>query len=113
MVAPCGTVCTECAIYRAAQDPKAAECLAREWRAGGLPNARADWFRCQGCHGDPACLWTEDCRIRRCCVEEKRLTDCSHCEQFPCQTILGFEADGEVHHRAAVANLRRMRELRA
>jgi len=108
MTAPCGIVCEECAIYKAASDREAAEALAQEWRDGGRKDAKADWFTCQGCHGPAELVWSGDCKIRQCCLVERRLDNCSDCGDFPCERIIEFENDGYDHHRAAVANLCRM-----
>ena len=64
---------------------------------------------CDGCHADSDHLWSPKCRIRLCCKLERRLTNCSLCMDFPCQTILDFESDKWDHHTAAVTRLRGMR----
>ena len=66
--------------------------------------------QCDGCHADSDHLWHADCGIRVCCKFEKKLTNCSLCETFPCQTVLDFEKDKWDHHTAGV---KRLRELRA
>ena len=108
MISACGLVCTECPIYRAAGDAEFAEELAQGWREGGHAEAKAEWFRCRGCHGPDELVWTEDCKIRACCKGEKGLANCSWCGEFPCALIVEFENDGHAHHRAAVKRLREM-----
>lgn len=107
-MAPCGIICGDCDIFHAAQDAVAAERLAEGWRAGGLPNAKAEWFRCQGCRGDRTLLWTEDCRIRACCMGERGLASCAECADFPCQPYLEWAGQGE-GHAAAFERLRQLR----
>ena len=80
-LAPCGLVCDTCSEY--------------------LGN-------CDGCHADSVHLWDADCPIRTCCKFEKKLSNCSLCEEFPCNTILEFESDQWDHHTTAVAKLRQM-----
>ena len=109
LLAPCGIICTDCAIYKAAKDKEMAEKLAERWRSAGHKNATPDRFECRGCFGNEKFLWTDDCRIRKCCLKIKRLNNCSLCDEFPCELISKFENDPFPHHKNAVANLRRIR----
>jgi hypothetical protein len=109
MTAPCGIDCTGCPIRRAAGDPDYAEKLAQEWRKEGHSDAVAGWFTCQGCHGDDSLVWGDDCRIRQCCIHQKKLDNCSFCNEFPCNLIRDFESDEHDHHTLAVANMRSLR----
>lgn len=61
---------------------------------------------CGGCHAENGPLWCADCRIRVCCKYERKLSNCSECDGFPCERILAFEADKWEHHTAAVQRLR-------
>jgi hypothetical protein len=65
---------------------------------------------CDGCHAQSDHLWCSDCKIRVCCLFDKKLDNCSLCGEFPCQAILAFESDKWVHHRKAVKRLREMRQ---
>jgi len=105
-IAACGMDCVVCPIRRAANDRDFAEKLAEDWRKNGFPKAEADWFKCQGCHGLKSLVWTEDCKMRKCCIEEKKLKNCSYCEKFPCELIIEFKNDGNPNHKAAVERLR-------
>jgi len=109
MLAPCGLVCTDCCVYKAAQDQKKAEELAVQWQQQGCPDAKPEWFKCRGCKGEDKYVWGDDCEIRNCCLKTKKLDNCSLCDSFPCEYILNFENDGLEHHKAAITNLRRMR----
>ncbi len=106
-LAPCGLDCAACAIFQAARDPAAAGELAAKWRQNGFPNAEPGWFRCEGCHGDHALRWSEDCRIALCC-EERRLASCSECPEFLCPPLQAWASKGE-HHRDALARLYALR----
>ena len=110
MIAPCGIICTDCSIYQAALDRQKAEELTRRWQEQGRKDARPEWFKCKGCHGDDELVWSEDCKIRECCKKDRKLENCSLCGQFPCDLILEFENDAYAHHKAAVARLRSMRD---
>ena len=100
--APCGLDCAACDIFQAARDPAAAERLAAAWRSWN-PEAKPEWFRCQGCKGDPAVRWCEDCRLAACC-SEKQLQDCSLCADFPCPTYHDWIGP-YAHHQAAFERL--------
>ena len=109
MISACGLDCDACPIFKAANDSRFAETLAAQWREAGQPEAVADWFKCQGCHGDDSLVWTEDCAIRKCCIQDHKFENCSMCKDFPCKLLLDFESDGLATHRAAVEHLKTMR----
>ena len=113
MISPCGIDCGACPIFKAANDPLAAEQLAAEWRSAGNAEAEAGWFKCQGCYGDDALVWSGDCSMRDCCLKERKLENCSFCSDFPCRFLIDFETDGAANHKAAVANLRQIKASRA
>ncbi len=113
MISPCGMDCHTCPIFKAAHDPRFAEQLATGWRNAGHPEAEAGWFKCQGCYGDEALVWAEDCAMRNCCLKERQLANCSFCQDFPCQHLTDFESDGAAHHKAAVASLRQIKAARS
>ena len=85
MLAPCGLDCDACS-----QKPK----------------------DCDGCHAEGDHLWHADCAIRVCCKFEKRLANCSLCDEFPCERVAAFGNDKWAHHRAAVERLRELRAAR-
>jgi hypothetical protein len=109
MLAPCGIICTDCSIYKAAMNREEAEALAKRWRDAGNKEANSQWFNCRGCFGPDEFVWSEDCGIRKCCLKVKHLDNCSLCGGFPCELIIKFENDPYPHHKTAVANLRKMR----
>ncbi len=108
MTAPCGIDCDDCEIHVAACDREAAEKLASVWRANGIAAAEPGWFRCRGCRGDRSVCWTDDCAIYRCCVEERRLDNCSVCADFACTTLEAWAAQSP-HHAAALKRLKALR----
>lgn len=77
------------------------------WREKG---ADLDKIRCDGCRSDRSGHhWSSDCRILACCVYEKRLSYCSECDEFPCETLSKWGAEWEHHAKA----LERLREMKA
>ena len=113
MISPCGPDCAACHIHKAANDPQFAEQLAADWRKAGHAKAEAGWFQCQGCHGPDNLVWGGDCAIRKCCLKDRELSNCSPCPGFPCTLVTDFESDGSAHHKTAVENLRRMKNDRS
>jgi len=110
MIAPCGLDCAKCPIFIAANDSKAAEQLAVQWRADGTTEAKPGWFRCQGCRTDRSVCWSEDCKIYKCCVEDKSMDSCNLCKQFPCQILEEWAEHGD-HHRQALDYLKETKKL--
>jgi hypothetical protein len=102
LFAPCGIDCEACNIFKAAKDPEFAVQVAQTWREWN-PNAKPEWFRCQGCRADSSLRWCEDCVIGKCC-ETKGYTDYSFCSDFPCQPYLDW-IGGYPHHQAAFERL--------
>ncbi|HPQ39256.1 MAG TPA: DUF3795 domain-containing protein [bacterium] len=65
---------------------------------------------CGGCRGSRDTHWSPDCFFLS-SAEEKGLDYCFQCDEFPCEPLRGFAADGHEHHRITVENLKRMREI--
>mgnify|MGYP002642179480 CR=1 FL=1 len=107
-LAACGIDCNSCGIRKAALDPAEAEREAARWRKRGHKDAKPEWFQCEGCHGSDAKCWSGNCQIRKCCIKEKKLPNCSECPGFPCKKIVDFENDKHAHHRKAIQKLRAM-----
>ncbi|HOS42816.1 MAG TPA: DUF3795 domain-containing protein [Armatimonadota bacterium] len=108
MIGCCGLDCAACEIYIAAHDPAAATRLAAAWRAGGTADARPDWFRCQGCHGDRSRCWSDDCRLHACCAG-KGQEHCGQCADFACEPYQQWVGNWP-HHRTARARMQALRE---
>jgi hypothetical protein len=111
-LAACGIDCTGCDIRLASLDPERAQALTKWFKEHGHPDARPEWFRCDGCFGSRELHWSADCAILRCCVDERDLASCADCGDFPCNHLQSFEKDGMGHHRAAVARLRKLVDAR-
>jgi len=99
-LAVCGLDCTACDIYQAARDPTVAEKLTEDFRKSGHPDARPDWFQCQGCRGDRSKHWSSSCDILQCCVDDRNLQVCVQCEEFPCEKLEKWTAKGEKYQNA-------------
>jgi hypothetical protein len=66
--------------------------------------------QCEGCRGPLDHRWGADCKFVP-CAKDKSLTYCFECEQFPCEKLLAFAADGHDHHRITVENMKRMKQV--
>ena len=64
---------------------------------------------CDGCHAQSDHLWHADCEKRVCCLQKKKLDNCSLCDEFPCPRIIAFENDKWAYHKAGVARLRSLK----
>ncbi|MFP4000597.1 MAG: DUF3795 domain-containing protein [Thermoplasmata archaeon] len=100
----CGLLCSECCIFRANADKKAArellDCMIKIHAAH--PTTTIDEFMrrgpfCEGCHGK---RWSPDCWILECCTDDKHLDDCSGCEYFPCDRLIEWSKDCEEYSEA-------------
>lgn len=89
--AVCGVNCQECAIYKAPFESQAADLLL-SWfkemnvigRKQGVEDLMDAGPYCKGCLGPRANHWSPDCFILQCCVDEKGLSSCHKCADFPC-----------------------------
>ncbi len=98
-VAPCGLYCGVCAIRIAHEDNNAKfkERLVSLYKGqiegkGTLPNSEnlsVEDIKCNGCLSDELFLHCRQCDIRN-CVQEKGLTGCHECEEFPCKFVEEF-----------------------
>lgn len=107
----CGLNCAACDIMLA-------------WR-GDMEKRReiVDWFRkkldkdvnpedivCTGCRGSLDAHWSPDCRMML-CARERGHDYCFQCSDFVCEKLDAFAGDGMDHHRRAVENMKRIREV--
>ncbi len=79
----------------------------------GLNCARCKLFetkQCQGCRGALDKHWSPNCEFLP-CAKAKGHRYCFQCDEFPCQKLQAFAADGHEHHRLAVENLKKMKEI--
>ena len=60
----------------------------REWKVikedEGAEEIMAKGPYCKGCRGDRSRHWSAECWILKCCVDDKGLSNCSQCGEFPC-----------------------------
>jgi hypothetical protein len=88
---------------------------AAEWDVSvcGLNCARCKLLaegECAGCRGPLDEHWSPDCAFLP-CARDKGHTYCFQCDDFPCDKLEAFAADGYEHHRLAVENMKRMRAV--
>jgi hypothetical protein len=116
MLAPCGLDCSGCNLYRAVSDEAAAQSLvgwfsSQGWLKSG-EGAREIMARgpyCSACRGDRSVQWSGDCAIRKCCIDERHLSFCSDCDEFPCPKLEAWGQNAG-HHAKALERLRTMRK---
>jgi hypothetical protein len=89
MVAICGLICTDCPAYIATQrdDNEERREVAELWSSDQYPLAPED-INCDGCltNGKRLCTFCLECVIRRCGFS-RRVVNCAHCEEFPCENL--------------------------
>ncbi|MEI6157456.1 MAG: DUF3795 domain-containing protein [Atribacterota bacterium] len=103
----CGLYCGACTHYRSTQ--KDGKHLLNEYvRQGG----EAEKFVCGGCQSgqlNPH-LACSSCGIRD-CVEERGITCCGHCDEYPCPYLITFQNDSRVHHLDILDNMKDIMEM--
>ena len=92
-VAPCGLYCGVCLVHYATQEndlaflERFAKLLARQLPAiAALP---PDELLCDGCLSTRRFPYCQECSIRD-CTQQKGLTGCHECSDFPCALIDEF-----------------------
>ena len=110
MMAPCGLDCLECDIRRAKSEPDTMREIL-EWfaRERGI-ELRPEQVDCGGCLGDRSAHWSPDCRILKCSVDERGLSSCSKCGEFPCSQLETW-ASRSPRYAEGLARLKEMRRL--
>ncbi len=93
MIAYCGLVCTECPAYIATQanDIEQLEKVATQWSKEFNATLTADDCSCDGCLSttDRHMSHCDECKIRACAIE-KRVRNCAHCGDYPCDELKAF-----------------------
>ncbi|MCL1806182.1 MAG: DUF3795 domain-containing protein [Oscillospiraceae bacterium] len=115
-LAACGVDCGECAQYKVTmkQDLKAAELLAGWFKSQGwigegegVEAVMKKAPLCKGCWDiTDDCFWKCGCGsvdFRECC-EEKQISHCGECGDFPCGHYLAW-VDMHENHKEAMARL--------
>jgi hypothetical protein len=114
MMAACGLDCGSCEIRLAPTDPAAARYI-MDWfkRQGwlsdgeGMTQVIQRKMYCTGCLGDRDIHWNRDCRILKCCVDQRGLSNCSECDDFACEWLVDWSRQNE-GYQAALARLRQL-----
>jgi len=65
---------------------------------------------CKGCRGPLEQHWTPGCVFQP-CAKDRGHRYCFECDDFPCEKLQAFASDGYDHHRLAVENMKRMKEI--
>ena len=96
MIAVCGIDCGACDIRRAPHETEAAKRIVAWFKKEGwlkenegINEVVERHMYCRGCREDRSVHWSPDCRILKCCVDNKGYKFCYECDTFPCQTVLG------------------------
>ena len=101
MMGACGINCGNCDIKLATNDTAIAERLAKGFSEKGIiPDATPDMFRCDGCLGDRFTHWSANCWILQCCVDDKKLDNCSQCDSFTCKELEDWAEGNERYQKA-------------
>lgn len=82
----CGIYCeTECCIYKAYKTDN--ESMRRQL-ALILLNDAERWreIRCDGCKGEPAICWGNECAIKN-CAYANQYEFCIQCKNYPCEKL--------------------------
>jgi hypothetical protein len=116
MIAACGLDCGSCEIRLAPTDSTAAEGVVAWFKRQGwlsedegIAQILERKMYCTGCLGSREIHWSSNCWILQCCVDERRLSNCSECVEFPCDRLVDWAGQNEGY----TAALARLRELRA
>lgn len=86
----CGLDCKTCGLLLFPENPRVQEGILSWFRhekwigeSDGVKEAIAKKMYCKGC-GDKEVHWGGDCEVAKCCKNTKNLSNCSECNDFPC-----------------------------
>ncbi len=86
LVAPCGTYCGHCGVYRVKDDPSLREVIAARMQTISLQNWNG--VPCPGCRQVGGnCQFTDGICATYACVTENGLDFCFECPEFPCAKL--------------------------
>jgi hypothetical protein len=111
LVGICGIYCGTCPKYLAPRIPDEAYLRQSSMETG----YSVDEIQCDGCLSDRVYRDCVDCRhgFRR-CAQEKNVTWCFQCGDFPCQRLRGFldihVVNGISHHARLIEELQSMKD---
>jgi len=114
MISCCGLDCSECNLHNLLHDDEVAERTINWFKEKGwlkenegLEVAIQKKMYCTGCQNDRTTHWSSNCEILKCCVDEKKLNNCSQCSLFPCEKLT-IHANKDERYREALAKLTTM-----
>lgn len=108
MLGACGINCGNCDIRLATENRTIAERLAKGFSEKGIiPDATPGMFRCDGCRGDREQHWSANCRILRCCIDDKGYQHFNQCSDFAGDRLVEWSKQNERYVKA----LNRLREM--
>ncbi len=112
-IAPCGYNCSTCPSYPGGtKDEAAIENMAKRVNMP-LAEFKKMEMKCPGCcpsEGKPHS--DQQCPTYVCCVENKKLSFCSQCDDFPCLKLAPISKQGDVRpHNSKVYNLLMLKKL--
>ena len=110
MVAVCGLDCNECSIFQVSKNPEIARKIVDWFKKERGVDVKIEDVGCLGCKGDRTKHWSPDCWILKCCVDEKGLEFCYHCEGFPCEKLNKW-AEGSKRYEEALNRLKEMKRM--
>jgi len=90
MIGACGLDCDECDIMAATDNQMIASQLADWFKKVSNLYVDSRDVHCKGCRSDIEDRWKKDCKIRQCCIEEKKLDFCNECREFPCELLVDW-----------------------
>jgi hypothetical protein len=95
MIAFCGINCAECPTFLATQEDNdhKREKVAEQWSKDYQMQIKAKDINCDGCLSETGRLFSHCnvCEIRK-CGQEKKIENCAHCNEYPCQKLNNFFA---------------------
>jgi hypothetical protein len=100
LIGACGLDCSKCEIYAATNNTALASQLANWMKKVNNLFVDPRDVHCKGCRGDKEDLWNKDCKIRQCCIEEKRLDFCNECREFPCTKLIEWSKKDKTYIEA-------------
>jgi len=113
LAGPCGLYCGACSVYVARKrgDAAALDVVAKRIteQESWVIKPEEDLV-CDGCLSSQQAIMCRRCAMRTCAID-KGITHCAQCPDFPCQTIIDFNNDGQPHHSEVLDNVRRQQEI--
>jgi hypothetical protein len=111
LIGICGIYCGTCPYYLAPREND----LEQLNKLSQERNIPVENIRCDGCLSDRIMPHCQECKTGfRKCAQNKKITWCFQCPEFPCQRLKGHTQahieNGISHHEHIVDNLRDLKE---